>query len=430
VLTGPVAFTLFSIFTALQFTVATLPIAMRSMAEARVCFDRMKKFLLLPEYLVQPQDGTDDNGSNDVAINLEDYNTVYEVVATSDDKKDKKNEKDTKDKKAKADEKIKTDNENDENVELIKEEPNIVQALVNVNLKVNQGQLIGVTGAVGSGKSSLISSIMSELKPLSGKAVIKGRLALVPQQAWIYSGTVRENVLFGSRYHEETFNEVIEAVDLKQDLDNWPNSDQTEVGERGLTLSGGQKQRISLARAVYAVMDDHRTENAKFVILLDDPLSAVDPGVAKHIFEKAITKMLKGHTILLVTHGMQFLSRCDKVAYMKNGSVVEFGTYDELMAAGKDFVNMVSFDQSQNVQKVQDNADQDKKTPRRNRLTSRSLSTTSDPEEIMEDLNIIQDEADQVNAGWSVLLKYFKVRFEFSIFQNFRNSTSSCRIFF
>jgi ABC-type methionine transport system ATPase subunit len=138
-------------------------------------------------------------------------------------------------------------------------------------------------------------------------------------------------------------------------------------------------------------------------------LSAVDPGVAKHIFDKAITKMLKGHTILLVTHGLQFLSRCDKVAYMKHGSVVEFGTYSELMVAGKDFVNMQSYDQSQKVQKVHDNAEQDMKTPRFNRLTSRSLSTKSDSEKIVEDQNIIHDEADQVNAGWSVLHKYFQV---------------------
>ena len=122
---------------------------------------------------------------------------------------------------------------------------------------------------------------MGELIHMSGQCQIQGRLALVPQQAWIFSGTVRENILFGSKYNKEVFEEVIDALALKPDLEGWQNADQAEVGERGLTLSGGQKQRISLARALYAVLDDEKRENAKFVVLLDDPLSAVDAKVSK-----------------------------------------------------------------------------------------------------------------------------------------------------
>ena len=94
---------------------------------------------------------------------------------------------------------------------------------------------------------------------------------------------------------------------MRQDLENWPQKDLTEVGDRGIMLSGGQKQRISLARAVYAVLDDQNYVKTPFIILLDDPLSAVDTAVAKHIYENTILKLLKGHTIILATHGMQYL---------------------------------------------------------------------------------------------------------------------------
>ena len=133
---------------------------------------------------------------------------------------------------------------------------------------MEKGQLIGIAGAVGSGKSSLISAIMGELNHLNGQVKIKGRLALVPQQAWIYSGTVRENILFGSRFNSQVFDEVIQCSALASDIENWQDKDQTEVGERGLSLSGGQKQRISLARALYAILDDQKRENAEFVVLL------------------------------------------------------------------------------------------------------------------------------------------------------------------
>ena len=387
-MTGPVAFTLFSIFTALQFTVATLPIALRSIAEAKVCFDRFKTFLMLPEH-EHPQntENPEDAANADYAIEMEDFNAAREVVPETKEEKKKDEEKE----------------------KMLKDQESTVQVLFNVNLKVKPGELLGVAGPVGSGKSSLISALMGELTKLSGVSNVKGRLALVPQQAWIFSGTVRENILFGSKYNQETFDEVIEASALKPDLDNWSNGDQAEVGERGLTLSGGQKQRISLARALYAVLDDQKRENARFVVLLDDPLSAVDAKVAKHIFDEAIVKLLKDHTVILVTHGMQFLAKCDQVAFLKKvegttgGSITEFGTYETLMKNGKDFIHMQSYDQSTKLDKVQ-NAENDDEN-----LRKRTISVTSeDPTEESTDQKVVEEESDQMNAGWAVLLKYFE----------------------
>ena len=376
------AFTLFSIFTALQFTVATLPIALRCMAEANVCFERLKKFLLLAEYVHPASSGQVLDNNEDLSIVFNGYNAAREIV---------------KEPIAKPKEKKSKETEN-----LVKDES--VQVLFDVNLDIHRGALIGVAGAVGSGKSSLIAGIMGELSKLGGEVKVRGRLALVPQQAWIYSGTVRENILFGSKYDEEVFEKVVESAALKQDLQNWPQADQTEVGERGLSLSGGQKQRISLARALYAILDDKRTEGTEFVVLLDDPLSAVDASVAKHIFEHCITGLLKDHTVLLVTHGIQFLSKCDKIAFMKNGTIAEYGTYEQLMSSGQDFVSMSSYNQNSNLEAANDNT----ASKTGSEAKKRTISITSHTEENIQGAQMKDEEQDQMNAGWPVLLKYYE----------------------
>jgi len=373
--------------------VATLPICLKVVAESKVCFDRLQKFLLLPEY-EHPYSSPDSDQGQNIAVHFSDYSAAREVQNESEGKPTNSNnsvKKGEKDKK-----------EKDEEMEKLMKETDYVQVLSKVDLQVEKGQLVGVAGAVGSGKSSLIAAIMGELNKTKGFVNVKGRLAYVPQQAWIYSGTVRENILFGSQFQQKIFDQVVEASALKPDLENWSKADQTQVGERGLSLSGGQKQRISLARALYAILDDERTEKAEFVVLLDDPLSAVDSSVAKHIFEQAIAKMLNNHTVIFVTHSMQFLSKCDKVVFMKGGSVVEFGTYDQLMKDGKGFVTMTSFDQSKNIQKPKEDSDNAQ-------VLQRAKSVSSDgAEDAQAGQEVTDEKQDLTTVGWSVLLKYFE----------------------
>nr|XP_060505757.1 ATP-binding cassette sub-family C member 11 [Panthera onca] len=165
-----------------------------------------------------------------------------------------------------------------------------------LNLVVSKGTLLGVCGNTGSGKSSLLSAILGEMHLLEGSVGVHGSLAYVPQQAWIIRASVRENILMGGQYDKARYLQVLHCCSLNQDLEILPFGDMTEIGEHGLNLSGGQKQRISLARAVYS---DHE------LYLLDDPLSAVDTHVGKHIFEECIKKMLRGKTVILVTHQLQ-----------------------------------------------------------------------------------------------------------------------------
>uniref|UniRef100_A0A3P8UPJ9 ATP binding cassette subfamily C member 3 n=1 Tax=Cynoglossus semilaevis TaxID=244447 RepID=A0A3P8UPJ9_CYNSE len=197
-------------------------------------------------------------------------------------------------------------------------------APVLINLMVPQGSLLAVVGHVGSGKSSLISALLGEMEKLEGEVSIRGSVAYVPQQAWIQNATLRDNILFGKAYNEQKYACVLEACALTPDLEVLAGGDLTEIGEKGINLSGGQRQRVSLARALYSDTD---------VYLLDDPLSAVDTHVAKHIFDNLIGPegALKGKTRILVTHGVTFLPQVDNILVMVEGRVSEMGSYQELL---------------------------------------------------------------------------------------------------
>ncbi len=152
------------------------------------------------------------------------------------------------------------------------------------------------------------------------------------QQPWIQNLSVRENILFGEPFEEAWYYQVLEACQLMQDMKLLPRGDHTEIGEKGINLSGGQKQRVALARAVYARRD---------VYILDDVLSAVDVHVGQRIFSDVLQGLLRGKTILAVTHQLQYLSRFDKILIMDNMKVVESGSYVELMDKGGMFRSLI-----------------------------------------------------------------------------------------
>ncbi|XP_040491207.1 multidrug resistance-associated protein 1 isoform X3 [Ursus maritimus] len=197
--------------------------------------------------------------------------------------------------------------------------------LSGITFSIPEGSLVAVVGQVGCGKSSLLSALLAEMDKVEGHVAVKGSVAYVPQQAWIQNDSLRENILFGRQLQERYYNAVIEACALLPDLEILPSGDRTEIGEKGVNLSGGQKQRVSLARAVYCDSD---------IYLFDDPLSAVDAHVGKHIFENVIGPkgMLRNKTRLLVTHSISYLPQVDVILVMTGGKISEMGSYQELLA--------------------------------------------------------------------------------------------------
>uniref|UniRef100_A0AAQ5Y2C9 Multidrug resistance-associated protein 1 n=1 Tax=Amphiprion ocellaris TaxID=80972 RepID=A0AAQ5Y2C9_AMPOC len=194
-----------------------------------------------------------------------------------------------------------------------------------LNVCIPEGSLVAVVGHVGSGKSSLLSALLGEMDKLEGTVAVKGSVAYIPQQAWIQNSSLKDNILFGQERREAWYRQVVEACALQPDLEILPAGDETEIGEKGVNLSGGQKQRVSLARAVYC---------DRSVYLLDDPLSAVDAHVGKHIFDWVIGPqgLLKDKTRVLVTHGLSYLHQAHLILVMLDGEITEVGSYQQLMA--------------------------------------------------------------------------------------------------
>uniref|UniRef100_A0A4W6CQ66 ATP-binding cassette, sub-family C (CFTR/MRP), member 2 n=1 Tax=Lates calcarifer TaxID=8187 RepID=A0A4W6CQ66_LATCA len=218
--------------------------------------------------------------------------------------------------------------------------------IIRIHSCSSPGRLVAVVGAVGSGKSSLMSALLGEMHSTKGFINIQGSLAFVPQQAWIQNATLRDNILFGSPHEERRFQEVIQACALGPDLELLAGGDLTEIGEKGINLSGGQKQRVSLARAAYSQAD---------IYLLDDPLSAVDSHVGKHLFDKVIgpSGLLKDKTRILVTHGVSFLPFVDEIVVLQDGVVTEIGSYNSLRAsrgAFSEFLDTYAKEQSNQTQ--------------------------------------------------------------------------------
>lgn len=195
------------------------------------------------------------------------------------------------------------------------------ECLSEISFKVRPKELVLIVGPVASGKTSLLISLLGELNIVSGSISVKGSVSFASEDPWIISGTIKENILMGKTLDQDLYTSTLNSCALIRDLRILGNGDETLVGDRGITLSGGQRARLCLARAVYSQSE---------ILLLDDPLSAVDPEVANEIFHHCIKDQLKEKTVVLVTHQIQFLSQADKIIVLDSGTIAFCGTYDEL----------------------------------------------------------------------------------------------------
>ncbi|CAK0836931.1 unnamed protein product [Prorocentrum cordatum] len=286
-LNAATAFTALSLFNVLRFPLTMFPNMVTSAVEATIALQRITDFLCSPEIggraappeiQWQPQEG----GQGPVAVRISQVSLAW---------------------------------------------PGGVPLLSDLSLVVpaplptgERAHLTVVLGAVGTGKSGLLQALIGDLGPQSGTVAVVGSIAYASQVSWIRNTSVKDNILFNSPFSEERYRAVLEGCALLPDLEALPNGEDTEIGEKGVNLSGGQKQRVSLARALYA---------APHLLLLDDPLSAVDAEVAQKLLRTLRGPLVRGSSIVLCTNYVGAVAHADQVLLLERpdparGSVAAF----------------------------------------------------------------------------------------------------------
>lgn len=193
--------------------------------------------------------------------------------------------------------------------------------LKNINLRIKSGEFVAVIGKVASGKSSLGLALMNEMVRKQGRIEKKGQFAFIPQEAFLLNDTLKGNILFGSEFNRKRYLESVKFSELERDIEILPGGDLTQIGERGINLSGGQKQRVAIARAYYSNSD---------IFIIDDALSALDTHVGKKVMENLFLKKMKEKTRILITHKLDVLSKVDRVLIMKDGEIIQDGSYEKI----------------------------------------------------------------------------------------------------
>jgi ATP-binding cassette, subfamily B, multidrug efflux pump len=210
------------------------------------------------------------------------------------------------------------------------------RVLSDVNLKIPAGTSLAIVGPTGSGKSTLVSLVPRIYDAEAGSVLIDGRpireypletlrrsIGFVPQETFLFSDTVRENIAFGTEAaSDEQIRQAAEAANIASDIEAFPEKYQTMVGERGLTLSGGQKQRTAIARAL--------VRNPR-ILVLDDALSSVDTYTEEKILNH-LREVMRGRTTIFISHRVSTVRNADRIAVLHDGKIVEVGSHDELLA--------------------------------------------------------------------------------------------------
>ena len=258
--------------------------------------------------------------------------------------------------------------------------------LTDINISLQKGELVMVTGRVGSGKSSLLAALLGEINKLSGTVTRAGHVAYVPQSCWIRNASLKDNVTFSTPYDAAKFDATLRACALDTDIKILPAGAETEIGERGINLSGGQKARVQLARAVYCGAD---------IFLLDDPLSAVDTHVARRLMDECLLGVLRHTTRVLVTHQIQFLTHADRIVVVDDGKIVAQGKLDDV----KDHIDLNMLhdvtDEEHAQNAAEASAEDDKAAAAPEKGTEQSALVT-------------EEERDKGAVGFEVYMMYFR----------------------
>ncbi|KAJ5980294.1 hypothetical protein N7481_007592 [Penicillium waksmanii] len=377
-------FSSLALFNSLRMPLNMLPLVIGQVTDAWTALNRIQEFLLAEE---QKEDIEKIEGM-DRAIEINQASFTWERLP-SEEGEDAGKAKKSPDAKAVALLKEEEKAENSTPLEPFK--------LKNMTLEVGRNELIAVIGTVGCGKSSLLSALAGDMRVTEGTVRMSTTRSFCPQYAWIQNTSVRNNVLFGKDYDETWYNQVIDACALSPDLEILPNGDQTEIGERGITVSGGQKQRLNIARAIYF--------NAELV-LMDDPLSAVDAHVGRHIMDKAICGLLKDRCRILATHQLHVLNRCDRIVVMDEGRIEAVDTFDNLMRDSELFKRLMSTSRQEDTKEDEKDAEEAvvEDTEKTKKTETSPKKTSAKPAAAL----MQQEEKATASVGWSVWKAYVR----------------------
>ena len=377
-----------SLFNKLQDPIRQLPNIINNIIESAVSLKRIEEFIRQPETITENVHKEKYDKNIEYAIKIKKGNFSWGVKQEEKNKKkkeDKEEEKIIEDKESdtesnkkilkKIDDleenlipnstresKVEDIEEGGDNSDYIKDgckiqidfpkNVNFDITLKEIDLEIKKGEILGIIGEVGSGKSSLLQAILNCLILLNPKECdgiyINGEIGYASQIPWIQNDTIKNNILFFNEYNKEKYEDILDKCQLKYDLDNFEGKDLTEIGEKGVNLSGGQKVRVSLARMVYSNPD---------IFLFDDPISALDANIGKKIMKELIINYLDGKTRVIVTHALQYLKYMDRIIYMKNGRIEWIGTFKEIQE--QEFFNSMKKLSKLNVENSEEKKDKD-----------------------------------------------------------------------
>ncbi|KAH8797969.1 multidrug resistance-associated protein [Xylogone sp. PMI_703] len=326
-----VIFSSLALFNSLRTPMNWLPVSIGYVIDAYISLKRMENFLLAEEVTSEIAPTSDQN----CAIQLDRASFTWEVPSSN--KPGKQNEGEVKRRPLigfwKGQRKEKRFPQEQIPPTQLPSQDITVFRLNNISFQAGHGELIGIIGSVGCGKTSLLSALASDMRQTGGIMQLSADRAYCPQYAWVQNASVQDNIIFGRPFDQTFYSKVVQACALLPDFEALPDGDMTEIGERGITLSGGQKQRINIARAIYSDAS---------IVLLDDPLSAVDAHVGAHIFNEAICGLLGSKCRVLATHQIHFLARFDKIIWMADGHIEATGTYHELLHTNAAFAKLIT----------------------------------------------------------------------------------------
>ncbi|KAH7305252.1 ABC multidrug transporter-like protein [Stachybotrys elegans] len=421
-LTSSRVFSSLSLFGALSLPLNQLPLILGSVTDAAQSVLRIQEFLLAEE----AQDPVDWDLENENAVVLENASFTWERNAVKESDIDDSATQEAANANRKqgdtemAKKEMHSDDERQPSETPGKSPTNLAldkdaiesgggeeQAftLRDLNLAVGRRELVAVIGPVGSGKSSVLSALAGDMRKTGGNITLGASRAFCPQFSWIQNASVRENIILGRRDGTTSskpeqvsdgrwYNDVVDACALRPDLDMFTHGDLTELGERGITISGGQKQRINIARAIYSGAD---------LVIMDDPLSAVDAHVGRHIMDHAICGLLQNKCRILATHQLHVLHRCDRILYMSEGRIVADGTFDHLMATNASFQRIMETVANEGGQ---EEPLKDKENEELEDSKSKQEIVGARPQEA--DTVMQAEERGVESAGWSIYAAYVR----------------------